>query len=87
MEDCFDKILAIYNNGEGKHYKALIKIMNNFKNHSNVILVRNCLIFLINLCFDVEYSDYVDKLGKPIEDLSEIEKMRASKLLIAEFNN
>ena len=76
MEDCFDKILAIYNNGEGKHYKALIKIMNNFKNHSNVILVRN-----------VENSDYVDNIGKSIEDLSEIEKILASKLLIAEFNN
>ena len=87
MEDCFDKILAVYNNGESKQYRALIKIMSNFKNHSNAFLVRNCLIFLINLCFDVEGSDYVDNLGKPIEELSKIEKMQACDLLIAEFNN
>jgi len=87
MEDCFDRILAVYDNGKSSQYKALIKLMNNFKNDSNVFKVKNCLIFLINLCFDVEFSDYMDNLGKSFEDLSESERNQAFELLQAEFNN
>ncbi|MBY8987314.1 MAG: hypothetical protein KGD61_02580 [Candidatus Lokiarchaeota archaeon] len=87
MEDCVDKILAICNNGENSQYKTIIKLMNNLKNGSNVFEVRNCLIILINLCFDVEYSDYVDNVGKSVSDLSDTERSRVCELLMAEISN
>jgi len=35
----------------------------------------------------VEFSDYMDNLGKSFEDLSESERNQAFELLQAEFNN
>ena len=87
MEDCFDKILAVCQNGESSRYKILVKIMNNLKNDSNVFKVRNCLIILINLCFDVEHSDYTDNIGKSVDELSDIEKSHVLALLKAEIRN
>jgi len=87
MEDCFDKILAIYNNGESSQYKVLVKLMSNLKKDSNVVKVRNCLIILINLCFDNEYSDYTDSIGKSVDELSDVERSQVSALLMSEFSN
>ena len=46
MEDCFDKILSIYENSDLDKYKLLNQLMNNFKKQSDVIKIRNCIIFL-----------------------------------------
>ncbi len=87
FEDCFDKILANYNIGKGNKYIILIKLMFNLENQSNVFYTRNCLILLINLCFDIEFADYLDHLGKSAEELSEIEKAQLNELLQGEINN
>ena len=87
MEDCYDKILAISNNGESSQYRTLVKLMSNLKNGSNVFNVRNCLIILINLCFDIEYSDYIDSIGKSIDELSDTERSHVWELLMAEIKN
>lgn len=87
MEECYDKILAISNNGESSQYRIIVKLMNNLKNGSNVLNVRNCLIILINLCFEIEYSDYMDNIGKSIDELSDTERSQVWELLMAEFNN
>ncbi len=88
MEDCFDKILDIYTNSEVKRYKALIKLMKNLdKEISNAIRVRNCLILLVNLCFNPESPDYTYNKGKKPQELSEQERFEMQELLRCEFNN
>lgn len=87
FEDCFDKILANYNIGKEFKYLILIKLMLNLKNQSNVFHTRNCLILLINLCFNIEFADYLDHLGKSAEEFSEIEKAQVNELLQGEVSN
>jgi hypothetical protein len=88
MTDCFDKILEICENSEVKRYKALIKLMKDLdKEISNAIRVRNCLILLVNLCFNPESPDYAYNKGKSNHDLSEIERHEMQNLLKCEFNN
>ncbi|MFX1312982.1 MAG: hypothetical protein ACFFHD_10255 [Promethearchaeota archaeon] len=88
MEDCFDKILELYNNRKMNRYEILIEIMNDLENElSNAIKVKNCLIFLINLCFEFQYPDYVHNKGKEPNKLSEVERYELQDLLRAELNN
>jgi len=88
MDDCFDKILKIYDNNETMKYKLLIEIMKDLdKEISNTLRIRNCLIFLINLCFNPKYPDYLDSKGKRPRELSEEEKLNMYDILKCEFNN
>ena len=88
MADCFDKILEIYGNSEVKRYKALIRLMKDLdKEISDAIRVRNCLILLVNLCFNPESPDYAYNKGKAPRELSKNEKFEMDELLRCEFNN
>ncbi|TKJ23899.1 MAG: hypothetical protein CEE43_01675 [Promethearchaeota archaeon Loki_b32] len=88
MADCFDKILEICENSEIKRYKALIKLMQDLdKEISNAIRVRNCLILLVNLCFNPDSPDYAYNKGKSSESLSAEERVEMLELLKCEFNN
>ncbi len=88
MADCFDKILEIYENSEVKRYKALINLMKDLdKEISNAIRVRNCLILLVNLCFNPESPDFSYNRGKSPRELSKEETFEMHKLLKCEFNN
>ncbi|UCC18929.1 MAG: hypothetical protein JSV62_12585 [Promethearchaeota archaeon] len=88
MADCFDKILEIYDNSEVKRYKALIKLMKELdKEISNAIRVRNCLILLVNLCFNPESPDYAYNKGKSSRELSKDERSEMNELLKCELNN
>jgi len=88
MEDCFDKILKASTNSEVSKYKILIELMKDLEDEiSNALRVRNCLLFLINLCFEQEYPDYVHNKGKKPNKLSEVERSEMQELLRAEFNN
>ncbi|MFX0135951.1 MAG: hypothetical protein ACFFDN_20075 [Candidatus Hodarchaeota archaeon] len=88
MVDCFDKILDIYTNSEVKRYKALIKLMKDLdKEISDAIRVRNCLILLVNLCFNPEAPDYAYNKGKSPQELSDQERLEMLELLRCEFNN
>ncbi len=88
MADCFDKILEICENSEIKRYQALITLMQDLdKEISNAIRVRNCLILLVNLCFNPDSPDYAYNKGKPLESLSGEERVEMLELLKCEFNN
>ncbi|MFX0022298.1 MAG: hypothetical protein ACFE9S_08215 [Candidatus Hermodarchaeota archaeon] len=88
MADCFDKILDIYENSEVKRYKALINLMKDLdKEISNAIRVRNCLILLVNLCFNPESPDFSYNRGKSPQELSKDEILEMHELLKSEFNN
>ena len=88
MGDCFDKILDIYENSEVKRYKALITLMKDLdKEISNAIRVRNCLILLVNLCFNPESPDFSYNRGKSPRELSKEEASAMNELLKFELNN
>ncbi|MFX0040123.1 MAG: hypothetical protein ACFFCY_13245 [Promethearchaeota archaeon] len=88
MADCFDKILEIYENSEVKRYEALINLMKELdKEISNAIRVRNCLILLVNLCFNPESPDFTYNRGKSPRELSKDELLEMIELLRCEFNN
>jgi hypothetical protein len=88
MADCLDKILKICENSEVKRYQALINLMKDLdKEISNAIRVRNCLILLVNLCFNPESPDYAYNKGKSSRDLSQQEKHQMRELLRCEINN
>jgi hypothetical protein len=88
MADCFDKILDIYENSEVKRYKALISLMKDLdKEISNAIRVRNCLLLLVNLCFNPESPDFSYNRGKSPHELSKDETIAMHELLKFEINN
>jgi hypothetical protein len=88
MADCLDKILDIYENSEVKRYHTLIKLMKALDHEiSNAIRIRNCLILLVNLCFNPNSPDYAYNKGKSPTELSQNERFKMIELLRCEFNN
>ena len=88
MNDCYDKILKASSNSEVSKYKILIKLMKDLdKEISNSLRIRNCLLFLINLCFSPAYPDYTYHKGKKPRELSQAEKYQMRDLLMGEFCN
>ena len=88
MADCFDKILEIYENSEVKKYKALINLMKDLdKEISNAIRVRNCLLLLVNLCFNPESPDFSYNRGKSPHELSKDEISVMHEILKFELIN
>jgi hypothetical protein len=57
------------------------------KEISNAIRVRNCLILLVNLCFNPESPDFSYNRGKSPRELSEEEASAMHELLKFEINN
>lgn len=53
---------------------------------SNPLRARNCLLFLINLCFSEKPADHLDNQGKSVKELSKTEKNQMKDLLRYEFN-
>ena len=88
MDDCFDKILKADSISDIAKYKVIVKLMKDLEDDiSNALRVRNCLIFLINLCFEKEYGDYTDRIGKQSHELSNVERFQMQEILRCEFNN
>ncbi|MGV9204355.1 MAG: hypothetical protein ACOC44_10110 [Promethearchaeia archaeon] len=93
--DCYDRILTTYKQRAniGSEYfniwksKALIKLMSNLReNKSETLKIKNCLIVLINLLYNVNSPDYCTEIGKDKNQLTKEEKKNLEKLLKQEFN-
>lgn len=88
MDDCFDKILKVSSKSDVTQYKVIIKLIKDLEDGiSNALRFRNCLIFLINVCFEQEYCDYTDRIGKHTLDLSDNERTQMLEVLRWEINN
>ncbi|MFX1488092.1 MAG: hypothetical protein ACFFBI_03025 [Promethearchaeota archaeon] len=88
MEDCFDKIIKASCNSEVTKYKVMIQLMKDLEEGiSNALRVRNCLLFLINLCFSEKSADHLDNIGKNVKELSKTERTQMKELLKYEFKN
>lgn len=99
MNDCLDRILEFYENKE--LYRSLnnqiwvsqflIRLMR-FLNKKYVdedakrVLIKSCLLLLINLCFDIKFPDHFHSRGKSFKDLSHHEKSEILGLLKDEIN-
>ncbi|MFW9882640.1 MAG: hypothetical protein ACFFG0_56985 [Candidatus Thorarchaeota archaeon] len=82
MEDCFDKIIKASCNSEVTKYKVMIELMKDLEEGtSNALRVRNCLLFLINLCFIEKSADHLDNIGKNVKELSKTERTQMKELL------
>jgi hypothetical protein len=71
---------------QNSHY--LIELMKSLKKDSkNYNEIRNCLILLLNLCFDIEKPDHLYEKGKSSTTLTNSEKDLFLGLLRTELNN
>ncbi|MFX1315158.1 MAG: hypothetical protein ACFE9T_04795 [Promethearchaeota archaeon] len=88
MADCIKKILEIHNNSEIAKYFILIKLMRDLKEDlSSTVRIRDCLLLLINLCFNNAGPDNFNNKGKLIHQLTKEEKNYMCQLLKSEFNS
>ena len=86
--DCYDAILKNYEaqleieKSRVWIGKILIKLMDDFtQDTSDQLRIRNCLILLVNLFFNVNGPDHYHKKGKGIADLSKEEKAQFDEML------
>ena len=93
--DCLDKILNFNKSKEIKEsqeikirlYQFLIQLMDDLKNPENIDRVKNCMILLINLFFDVDLIDHYQSRGKSNKELSKNESKEMCELLRHELTN
>jgi len=87
MANCIDEILEFYSKSTDNNFKDfnrekwlhnskyLMKLMKRLdKESDNYESIKNCIIFLMNLCFDIEEIDHYHTKGRSIKELTEGEK-------------
>jgi len=94
---CLNEILDYYGNKETLKSQAtqiwinhmLINLMGNLEkdNPKNYLKVRNCLILLVNLFFNIEHPDHYHSIGIPIQKISNKERKEVIEILKSEFNH
>lgn len=93
--DCYDKILQTYNKKDNIgtdslkiwRAKALIKLMAMLKdNREDNLKIKNCMILLINLLFDIDSPDYCTELGMNKTRLSQGQMEELKSLLKKELD-
>lgn len=97
--DCLDEILNHHEKMKSLNSKTtrnwinsvLIDLMQELEeetpNFKKFLKVRNCLILLINLFFDIDYPDHFHKKGKSILELSNEERTKCINVLKLEFSD
>ncbi|MFX1340112.1 MAG: hypothetical protein ACFFDK_15985 [Promethearchaeota archaeon] len=95
--DCLDEILIYYENRENQKSRAikiwinhiLVDLMGDLeeKNPENYLRVRNCLLLLVNLFFDIDYPDRYHSQGVPIHKITKKERIKYIDILKSEINN
>ena len=99
MKDCIDKILEFYKNKDlNKSVKGqiwigrfLINLMTSYNQKCKedpleCLFIRNCLLLLINLLFNVKTPDHYHVKGKEIQELTINEREIIMNLLKDEIN-
>jgi hypothetical protein len=95
--DCLDEILIYYENKESSGSRAtmswishiLVDLMGDLEenNPESLLKVRNCLLLLVNLFFDIEHPDSYHSQGISIHEITEKEKIKFIEILKSEINN
>jgi len=94
--DCLDEILIYYENKETHRSREiqawishiLVDLMGNLEdnNPKNYLRVRNCLLLLVNLFFDIEHPDHYHSQGIPIHEITEQKRIKFIEILKSEIN-
>jgi hypothetical protein len=95
--DCLDEILIYYENKETNRSRAiktwighiLVDLMGVLEedNPKNYLRVRNCLLLLVNLFFDVEHPDHYHSQGISVHEITEKERIKFIEILKSEITN
>ena len=92
--DCYDSILKNYEDQleveKSRVWigKVLVKLMDDFRqDSSNHLRIRNCLILLVNLFFNLNGPDHYHNKGKSTAELTKEEKAQLDEMLKSELNN
>jgi len=95
--DCLDEILIYYENRESHKSRAiktwishiLVDLMRDLEGDDphNYLRVRNCLLLLVNLFFDIESPDHYHSQGIPIHQITEKDKIKFIEILKSEITN
>ena len=95
--DCLDEILIHYENKETQRSREiktwishlLVDLMRDLEGNSQEsnLRVRNCLLLLLNLFFDVENPDHYHSQGVPINEITEKERQKCIEILKSEITN
>ena len=92
--DCYDKILSYYEQHEDLAsdssrvwlHKFLVKLMHEFNKAPDYLRVRNCLILLVNLFFNIEFPDHYHNKGDEPEKLRQEDRDLYLQLLRQEID-
>jgi hypothetical protein len=96
--DCINQILSFYNDTASKEnqdsqevkvwslntLRRLMETLNSEKDH---LRVKNCLLLVLNLFFDLDSPDNLSTKGKSAKELSSAERRQMCDLLKMELNN
>jgi hypothetical protein len=93
--NCLNEILNYYENKDTLKSQAtktwishiLINLMGDLEedNPKNYLRVRNCLILLINLFFNIDNPDHYHSIGIPVQKISNKERKEVNEILKSEF--
>ena len=95
--DCVDEILIYYENKEIHQSRAiknwishiLVDLMRDLEEddpQSN-LRVRNCLLLIVNLFFDVDNPDHYHSQGIPIHEITEKDRVKFIEILKSEITH
>lgn len=96
--DCINQILSFYKDNESKENResqevrvwslnAVRRLMESLNSEEDHLRVKNCLLLVLNLFFNLESPDNLSNKGKSAKDLSNTERRQMCDALKMELNN
>ena len=96
--DCINQILSFYNDTVSKENQdsqevkiwslnTLRRLMETLNSEEDHLRVKNCLLLVLNLFFDLDSPDNLSNKGKSSKELSNAERRQMCDLLKMELNN
>jgi hypothetical protein len=96
--DCINQILSFYNDVERKanqesqevrawSYNTMRRLMESLNSEEDHLRVKNCLLLVLNLFFNLEPPDDLSNKGKSAKDLSNTERRQMCDSIKMALNN
>ena len=96
--DCINQILSFYNDNESKENQdsqevqvwslnAVRRLMESLNSEKDNLRVKNCLLLMLNLFFNLDSPDNLCNKGKSSKDLSNTERRQMCDSIKMALNN